>query len=221
MTTTTRRTEVLAGISTFLATMYIIVVNPTILSQAGLPFSGVLTATVLLAFFCSIMMGLYARNPIVVAPGMGLNAFFTFTAVKGMGLAPEVALGAVFWAGIIFLALSIFNIRSALVRVIPQPLRYAVSAGIGLFITLTGFESAHFVIGNPATLVGAARISDPIVLTFVIGLLLTSVLVVRNVTGAIIIGIALTTLLAWPIGRYWGDASAINYGQKHLSICRQ
>ncbi|PRY27776.1 AGZA family xanthine/uracil permease-like MFS transporter [Spirosoma oryzae] len=216
MTTTTRRTEVLAGISTFLATMYIIVVNPTILSQAGLPFSGVLTATVLLAFFCSIMMGLYARNPIVVAPGMGLNAFFTFTAVKGIGLAPEVALGAVFWAGIIFLALSIFNIRSALVRVIPQPLRYAVSAGIGLFITLTGFESAHFVIGNPATLVGAARISDPIVLTFVIGLLLTSVLVVRNVTGAIIIGIALTTLLAWPIGRYWGDASAINYGQKTL-----
>ncbi len=206
----------LAGISTFLATMYIIVVNPTILSQAGLPFSGVLTATVLLAFFCSLMMGLYARNPIVVAPGMGLNAFFTFTAVKGMGLAPEVALGAVFWAGIIFLALSIFNIRSALVRVIPQPLRYAVSAGIGLFITLTGFESAHFVIGNPATLVGAARISDPIVLTFVIGLLLTSVLVVRNVTGAIIIGIALTTLLAWPIGRYWGDASAINYGQKTL-----
>ncbi len=216
MITTTRRTEVLAGISTFLATMYIIVVNPTILSQAGLPFSGVLTATVLLAFFCSLMMGLYARNPIVVAPGMGLNAFFTFTAVKGMGLAPEVALGAVFWAGIIFLALSIFNIRSALVRVIPQPLRYAVSAGIGLFITLTGFESAHFVIGNPATLVGAARISDPIVLTFVIGLLLTSVLVVRNVTGAIIIGIALTTLLAWPIGRYWGDASAINYGQKTL-----
>jgi AGZA family xanthine/uracil permease-like MFS transporter len=216
ITTTTRRTEVLAGISTFLATMYIIVVNPTILSQAGLPFSGVLTATVLLAFFCSLMMGLYARNPIVVAPGMGLNAFFTFTAVKGMGLTPEVALGAVFWAGIIFLALSIFNIRSALVRIIPQPLRYAVSAGIGLFITLIGFENAHFIVGNPSTLVGAARISDPVVLTFVIGLLLTSVLVVRNVTGAIIIGIVLTTLLAWPIGRYWGDASAINYGQKTL-----
>lgn len=206
----------LAGISTFLATMYIIVVNPTILSQAGLPFSGVLTATVLLAFFCSLMMGLYARNPIVVAPGMGLNAFFTFTAVKGMGIAPEVALGAVFWAGIIFLALSIFNIRSALVRIIPLPLRYAVSAGIGLFITLIGFENAHFIIGNPSTLVGAARISDPVVLTFVIGLLVTSVLVVRRVTGAIIIGIVLTTLLAWPIGRYWGDASAVNYGQKTL-----
>lgn len=210
------RTEVLAGISTFLATMYIIVVNPAILSQAGLPFSGVLTATVLLSFFCSLMMGLYARNPIMVAPGMGLNAFFTFTAVKGMGLRPEVALGAVFWAGILFLFLSIGNIRSAIVRAIPQPLRFAVSAGIGLFITLIGFENAKFIVANPATLVGIAHFNDPIVLTFVFGLLLTSILVVRNVPGAIIIGIVVTTLAAWPIGRFWGDASAVNFGQKTL-----
>ncbi|GAB3692278.1 NCS2 family permease [Spirosoma flavus] len=212
----TTRTEILAGISTFLATMYIIVVNPAILSQSGLPFSGVLTATVLLSFFCSLMMGLYARNPIVVAPGMGMNAFFTFTAVKGMGVQPEVALGAVFWAGVLFLLLSVLNIRSAIVRAIPQPLRYAVSAGIGLFITLIGFENAHFIIANPATLVGIARMNDPIVLTFVFGLLLTSILVVRDVPGAIIIGIVLTTLVAWPIGRYWGDASAVNFGQKTL-----
>ncbi|QKZ14469.1 NCS2 family permease [Spirosoma sp. KUDC1026] len=211
-----RRTEVLAGISTFLATMYIIVVNPAILSQTGLPFGGVLTATVLLSFFCSLMMGLYARNPIVVAPGMGLNAFFTFTAVKGMGIRPEVALGAVFWAGVLFLLLSLGNVRTAIVKAIPQPLRYAVSAGIGLFITLIGFENARFIIANPATLVGVASLTDPIVLTFVFGLLLTSVLVVRNVQGAIIIGITLTTLAAWPIGRYWGDASAINLGQKTL-----
>ncbi|WP_155297338.1 NCS2 family permease [Spirosoma aerolatum] len=216
--TTTRnyRTEVLAGISTFLATMYIIVVNPAILSQAGLPFSGVLTATVLLSFFCSLMMGLYARNPIVVAPGMGMNAFFTFTAVKGMGIRPEVALGAVFWAGVLFLLMSVLNLRSAIVRAIPQPLRYAVSAGIGLFITLIGFENAKFIIANPATLVGIAHLKDPIVLTFVFGLLLTSVLVIRNVPGAIIIGIVLTTLAAWPVGRWWGDASAINFGQKTL-----
>lgn len=213
---TTRRTEILAGISTFLATMYIIVVNPAILSQAGLPFSGVLTATVLLSFFCSLMMGLYARNPIVVAPGMGLNAFFTFTAVKGMGIRPEVALGAVFWAGVLFLLLSVFNVRSAIVRAIPQPLRYAVSAGIGLFITLIGFENAKFIVANPATLVSIAPISDPIILTFVGGLLLTSILVVRNVPGAIILGITLTTLAAWPIGRFWGDASAVNFGQKAL-----
>ena len=210
------RTEVLAGVSTFLATMYIIVVNPAILSQAGLPFSGVVTATVLLSFFCSLMMGLYARNPIVVAPGMGLNAFFTFTAVKGMGIRPEVALGAVFWAGVLFLILSVLNVRSALVRIIPLPLRYAVSAGIGLFITLIGFENAHFIVANPTTLVSVSRFSDPIVLTFAVGLLLTAGLVVRNVPGAIIIGIVLTTLAAWPIGRYWGDASAINFGQKTL-----
>ena len=196
--------------------MYIIVVNPSILSQAGLPFSGVLTATVLLSFFCSLMMGLYARNPIVVAPGMGMNAFFTFTAVKGMGVRPEIALGAVFWAGVLFLLLSVLNVRSAIVRIIPVPLRYAVSVGIGLFITLIGFENARFIIANPATLVGVAHLTDPIILTFVFGLLLTTVLVVRDVPGAIIIGIMLTTLLAWPIGRFWGDASAINFGQKTL-----
>ncbi len=210
------RTEILAGISTFLATMYIIVVNPAILSQAGLPFSGVLTATVLLSFFCSLMMGLYARNPLVVAPGMGLNAFFTFTAVKTMHIRPEVALGAVFWAGILFLILSIGNVRSAIVHVIPKPLRYAVSAGIGLFITLIGFENAHFIVANPATLIGLASLKDPIVLTFLFGLLLTAALVVRNVPGAIIIGITLTTLAAIPIGRFWGDASAVNFGQKTL-----
>ncbi|HLL93678.1 MAG TPA: NCS2 family permease [Spirosoma sp.] len=214
--TASRRTEVLAGISTFLATMYIIVVNPAILSQAGLPFSGVLTATILLSFFCSLMMGLYARNPIVVAPGMGLNAFFTFTAVKGMGIRPEVALGAVFWAGILFLLLSLLNVRSAIVRIIPLPLRYAVAAGIGLFITLIGFGNAKFIVANPVTLVSIAHLNDPIILTFVIGLLLTAVLVVRNVPGAIIIGIVLTTLAAWPIGRFWGDASAVNFGQKTL-----
>lgn len=212
----TTRTEIIAGISTFLASMYIIVVNPAILSQAGLPFSGVLTATVLLSFFCSLMMGLYAKNPIVVAPGMGMNAFFTFTAVKGMGIRPEVALGAVFWAGILFLLLSVFNIRSALVRAIPASLRYAVSAGIGLFISLIGFENAKFIVANPATLVGVAKLTDPVVLTFVVGLLLTSVLVVRNVPGAIIIGIVVTTCAAWPIGRFWGDASAINFGQPTL-----
>ncbi|ADB36289.1 NCS2 family permease [Spirosoma linguale] len=215
-TFTSRRTEVLAGISSFLATMYIIVVNPAILSQADLPFSGVLTATVLLSFFCSLMMGLYARNPIVVAPGMGMNAFFTFTTVKGMGIRPEIALGAVFWSGVLFLLLSIFNVRSAIVRAIPQPLRYAVSAGIGLFVTLIGFENARFIVANPATLVSIAHFNDPIVLTFVFGLLLMSVLVVRDVPGGIIVGIILTTLVAWPIGRYWGDASAINFGQKTL-----
>ncbi|GAB3929005.1 NCS2 family permease [Larkinella terrae] len=214
--TSSIRTEILAGVSTFLATMYIIVVNPAILSQAGLPFSGVLTATVLLSFACSLMMGLYARNPMVVAPGMGINAFFTFTAVKVMGVRPEVALGAVFWAGVLFMILSVFNVRSAIVKLIPKTLRYSVSAGIGLFITLIGFENAQFIVANPATLVSIASLKDPIVLTFIFGLLLTSVLMIRQVPGAIIIGIVLTTLAAVPVGRWWGDASAVNFGTKTL-----
>ena len=200
---TSVRTEIVAGVSTFLATMYIIVVNPAILSQAGMSFPAVLTATVVLSCFCSLMMGLYARNPIVVAPGMGLNAFFTFAAVKGMGIPYQTALGAVFWAGILFLLLSVFNIRSHIVAAIPKQLRYAVSAGIGLFITFIGFANAKFIVSNPATMVGIGDMGNPELLMFVAGLLLTAVLVVRRVAGAIIIGIVLTTLLAVLAGRLW------------------
>lgn len=214
--TNQQKTEVLAGISTFLATMYIIVVNPALLSQAGMSFNGVLTATVLLSFFCSLMMGLYAKNPIVVAPGMGMNAFFVFTAVKGMGISWQVALGAVFWAGIIFLLLSVFNIRTYIVRAIPRTLRYAISAGIGLFITLIGFVNAKFIVANPATIIGIANLHDPIVITFLIGLAVTMILFMKKIRGGIILGIAITTLIAIPIGRFWGDASAINFGQKTL-----
>lgn len=210
------KTEILAGVSTFLATMYIIVVNPAILSQAGMSFNGVLTATVLLSFFCSLMMGIYAKNPIVVAPGMGMNAFFTFTAVKGMGISWQVALGAVFWAGIIFLLLSIFNVRTQIVKAIPKQLRYAISAGIGLFITLIGFSNAKFIVPNPATMVGISSLHDPIIITFLIGLAITMIMLTRHIKGGIIIGILLTTLIAIPIGRWWGDASAINFGQKTL-----
>ncbi|WP_428656976.1 NCS2 family permease [Runella sp.] len=213
---TTVRTEVIAGLSSFLATMYIIVVNPAILSQSGMPFGGVLTATVLLSFFCSLMMGLYARNPLLVAPGMGLNAFFTFTVVKGMGVAWQTALGAVFWAGVIFLILSVFNVRTYIVQAIPKPLRYAISSGIGLFITLIGLTNAKFIVSNPATLVGMGNLKDPILLTFLIGLIITAVLIVRKVQGGIVIGIVLTTLMAIPIGRWWGDASAVNFGQTAL-----
>ncbi|TAF97905.1 MAG: NCS2 family permease [Cytophagia bacterium] len=205
---TTVRTEIVAGVSSFLAAMYIIVVNPAILSQAGMPFSGVLTATVLLSFFCSLMMGLYAGNPILVAPGMGLNAFFTFAVVKGMNVPWPTALGAVFWAGILFLILSIFNVRTAIVAAIPKPLRYAISSGIGLFIALIGLVNAQFIVSNPATLVGMGNLHSPALLTFLAGLGVTAVLVARRVTGAIVIGIVLTTLAAWPIGRWWGDAAA-------------
>lgn len=213
------KTEIIAGITTFLATMYIIVVNPAILSAAGMPFAGVLTATVLVSAFSSIAMGIYARNPIVMAPGMGINAFFTYTVVLGMGVKWETALGTVFWSGVIFILLSVFNIRTKILKAIPRQLRFAIAAGIGLFITFIGFENAKFIVGNPATLVGIAKM-NPILVTFLIGLIFTSILVVKKVKGALIIGIAAATILSIPIGRFYGDASAINAGTATLVTWR-
>lgn len=205
---TTVQTEVIAGVSSFLATAYIIVVNPAILSQAGMPFSGVMTATVLVCFFSSLMMGLYAHNPILVAPGMGLNAFFTYSAVIGSGIPWQTALGAVFWSGVFFLLLSVFNIRTAIVKAIPRPLRHAVAAGIGLFITLIGLANAGFIAKNAATIVGHAPLQPPL-LIFLAGLFLTAVLLVRGVKGAILLGIVITTLLALSIGRMWGGTEKL------------
>lgn len=172
-----------------------------------MPFPAVLTATVIVCCFSSVMMGLYAKNPILVAPGMGLNAFFTFTAVLGMGVPWQTALGAVFWSGIFFLLLSVFNIRTYIIRAIPKPLRYAIAAGIGLFITLIGFANAGFIIQTPATIVGVNKL-NPTLVTFLIGLLLTAILVVRRVQGAILLGILFTTLAAYPIGRWWGGETS-------------
>ncbi len=205
------KTEVLAGITTFLAAMYIIVVNPSIISKTGMSFNAVLTATVLVSAFSTIMMGIYAKNPILVAPGMGLNAFFTFSVVLGMGIKWETALGSVFWAGIIFIILSVFNIRTYIVRAIPKQIRYAVSAGIGLFIALIGFVNAGFIVASPATLVKLGSM-NAVTVTFAVGLMITSVLIIKRAKGAIILGIAITTLLAVPIGRFYGDASAVNFG---------
>ena len=206
------RTEILAGISSFLATFYIIIVNPAILSEAGMPFSAVVTSTVLVCSFGSIMMGIYAKNPFIIAPGMGLNAFFTYTAVLGLGLSYETALGAVFWAGILFLILSILKVRDKIVQSIPHALRYAIAAGIGLFISFIGLQNAGLIVDNPVTLVSLGSLKNPMNLTFLIGLGCTAVLISRNVKGAMIIGILLTTALAGPIGRWWGDASMVNFG---------
>ena len=205
---TTLSTEILAGLSSFLATAYIIVVNPSILSQTGMPFSAVLTATILVSFFSSLMMGIYANNPILVAPGMGLNAFFTFSAVMTDKLSWQVALGTVFWSGIFFLLLSLFNLRSYIVKAIPKPLRYAIASGIGLFITLIGFANAKFIVANPATMVGLGKL-DAATLTFVAGLFITVILLIQKVKGSILVGIVLTSLLAWPIGRWWGGSETI------------
>ncbi|MBL0743128.1 NCS2 family permease [Chryseolinea lacunae] len=198
-----RWTEIVAGASSFMATAYIIVVNPAVLSQAGLPFAAVLTATVLVSFFSSLMMGLYARNPILVAPGMGLNAFFTFSVVLGMHVPWAVALGAVFWAGIIFLLLSVFNIRTHIVKAIPLPLRYAITGGIGLFIALIGFVNAGFIVHHPATVIGAGKL-NPSLIVFLFGLFVTGWFITRNLKGAVLLGMLATTLVACTLGRVWG-----------------
>jgi AGZA family xanthine/uracil permease-like MFS transporter len=204
---TTIRTEIVAGITTFLSAMYIIIVNPSILQNTGMPFNAVLTATVIVSSFCTIMMGVYARNPLLVAPGMGLNAFFTFSVVAGMGVKWEVALGSVFWSGIIFLFLSLFNVRTQIVKAIPKQIRYAVAAGIGLFIALIGFVNAKFIISNPSTIVGISKM-NPVIITFIAGLFLTAFLSVKKIKGALIIGIIFTTIISLPVGRIYGDASS-------------
>ena len=211
---TNLKTEVIAGLTTFVAAMYIIVVNPAMVKDSGLPFSAVLTGTVILSGFCTIMMGLYARNPILVAPGMGLNAFFTYTVVNGMGVAPEIALGALFWAGVIFFLLSVFNIRTYIVKAIPLQIRYAIACGIGLFIAVIGFTNAHFIVAKPP-LLGLGK-PDAVTITFLAGLAVTAILSVRRVKGALILGIIFTTLISLPLGRLWGDASAVNSGMATL-----
>jgi len=206
----TFKAELIGGITTFIAGMYIVIVNPAILVNAGIPYSAALTATVVLSAVSTIAMGLYAKNPILIAPGMGINAYFTYTVVLGMGVRPEVALGAVFWSGVVFVLLSIFNIRSAIIKAIPPVVRIGGAVGIGLFIALIGFHDAGLIVVK-APLLGVKSITAAN-LTFLIGLFITIILLIRGYKGAFIIGIILTTIMTLPIGRWWGDASDINQG---------
>ncbi|NCN05442.1 MAG: NCS2 family permease [Spirochaetales bacterium] len=192
---TTFKTEVLAGVATFLTMAYIIAVNPMTLEAAGMPFDGVLFATVLVSAVSSILMGLVANLPFGLAPGMGINAFFAYSMVLGMGMSWETALGAVFISGIIFVILSLLKVREAIVRAIPLGIRYAVAAGIGLFLALIGLKSVGFIVSNPATMVGFGGIT-PTVIIFLMGFVLTSVLVIRKIKGALILGIVSTSLIS-------------------------
>ena len=189
------KTEVLAGVATFLMMAYIIVVNPSILSKTGMPFSGVLFATVMVSAMSSIAMGLYSNLPYSLAPGMGINAFFTFSIVLGMGIGWQTALGAVFISGIFFIILSLTGLRTAIVKAIPVSLRLGLAAGIGLFLALIGLESVGFVVPNKATVVGFGGLT-PTVILFIAGLVFTSILLIRRVTGYFIIGIFFTSLLS-------------------------
>jgi AGZA family xanthine/uracil permease-like MFS transporter len=157
------RTEIAAGVTTFFTMAYVVVVNPAILSTpgTGLPFSAVMTATVVLAAVMTLAMGLYARLPYAVAPGMGINAFFTFGIVLGRGVPARTALGIVFWAGIVFLVVSASGLRVTMARAIPKNLRIGTSVGIGLFLTLLGLKGAGIVVADPVTLVKLGRLGAP------------------------------------------------------------
>ncbi len=186
------RTEILAGVTTFVTMAYIVFVNPAILKDAGMPFSAVVAATCLAAGLGSILMGVFARYPIALAPGMGLNAYFTYAVCKGMGIPWQTALGAVFLSGVIFLALTFAGIRQMIVAAVPHQLYAAVAAGIGFFIAFIGLRNAGVIKADPATLVSLGDLSAPNTLLALAGLLLISALLAWRVTGAMLIGILIT-----------------------------
>jgi len=194
------RTEIIAGLTTFLAMAYILAVNPLILSDAGLNPGSVFTATALSAAIATVLMALLANLPVALAPGMGLNAFFTYTVVIGMKYSPATALTAVFFEGLLFILLSFFNVREAIVESIPINLKKAVAAGIGLFITLIGMKNAEIIVDNPATLVGLGNVTSGPALLGLIGLVITAILYVTRVPGSILLGILITTVIGIPMG---------------------
>lgn len=189
------RTEILAGATTFVTMAYIVFVNPSILAEAGMPFPAVLAATCLCAAFASILMGAFARYPIAMAPGMGLNAYFTYTVVKALGVPWQTALGAVFLSGLAFFILTVAGIRQLIVEAIPGELYAAVAGGIGLFIAMIGLRNAGMIVASPATLVTLGNLRDPNTMLAAFGLVVIAALLAWNVRGAMLIGILATTLV--------------------------
>lgn len=197
---TTVRTEVMAGITTFLTMAYILAVNPNILSTTGMDKGALFTTTVLASAVTTLLMAFYAKLPFGLAPGMGLNAFFAYTVCLGLGYSWQFALTAVLIEGLIFILLTVTNLREKIVDCLPMTLKHAISAGIGLFIAFLGLQNAGIIVKNDATLVGLGNITTGPALLGIIGLVLTSVLLVKRVKGALLIGILLTTVLGIPLG---------------------
>ena len=203
------RREILAGVTTFLTMAYIIFVNPAILSESGMDFGAVFVATCLAAAFGSAFMGLFANYPIALAPGMGLNAYFSYTVVLGMGFTWQVALGAVFISGIIFLILSVTPVREYIVNSIPKSLKMAIGAGIGLFLGIIGLQEAGIVVDHPATLVTLGDLTSLPVILAAIGLVMMAALDAWKVPGAIIISILAVTVVGLLTGlTEWGGIAA-------------
>jgi AGZA family xanthine/uracil permease-like MFS transporter len=194
------RTEALAGATTFLTMAYIILVNPAILGQAGMPVAAVAAATCFAAGFASILMGLVANIPLAMAPGMGLNAYFTFTVVQGMGVPWPVALACVFVSGLVFLALTIGGIRQLIIEAIPIHLFAAVAGGIGLFIGFIGLKNAGIIVSSPATSVTLGDLTSPDAALALFGLLVIAALSAWKIRGAMLIGIIATAIAGWLVG---------------------
>ncbi|CAM2839748.1 NCS2 family permease [Hathewaya histolytica] len=196
------KTEIVAGITTFMTMAYILIVNPSILSAAGMDSGAVFTATAISAVISTLVMGLYAKLPFAQAPGMGLNAFFAFTIVKAMGYSYQFALTAVLLEGLIFILLTVFNIREAIVDAIPLNIKRAISVGIGMFVALIGLEGAGIVVHpeGGGLLIALGNITKGTGLLAIIGILLTGILIARNVKGALFIGMLLTSVIGIPMG---------------------
>ena len=197
---TTVKTEVLAGLTTFIALAYIIFVNPNILSEAGIPKEAAIASTIWIAALSTMVMGVFANYPVALAPGMGLNAFFAYYVCGTLGLHWTVALGAVFFSGVLFLILTVSHIRQAIINSVPQNLRVAISVGIGLFIAFIGLKGTGLIIPDKATFIGLGHVTDPTTMLSLFGLVLTGALMARNSQGSILIGIIVTTLLSMVLG---------------------
>ncbi|RKD71238.1 AGZA family xanthine/uracil permease-like MFS transporter [Sinobaca qinghaiensis] len=197
---TNYRKESIAGVTTFLSMAYILFVNPMILSDAGMDEGAVFTATALAAALGTIIMGILAKYPIALAPGMGLNAFFSYTVVLGLGIDWQIALFGVFMSGIVFMAITMFGVREKVINAIPAQLKYAVGAGIGLFIAFIGLKNAGIVVADESTVVGLGSITEPTVLLACFGLVVTVILMVLKVYGGIFFGMILTSIAGMAAG---------------------
>lgn len=195
------KTEIIAGITTFMTMAYILIVNPDILSATGMDKGAVFTATALSAAIATFCMAFMANLPFALAPGMGLNAFFAFSVVLGMGYSWQFALTAVLIEGIIFIILTLTNVREAIINGMPMVIKHAVSVGIGLFIAFIGFQNAGIIIDNPATLVGLGNVKDIGVILAIVGIVITGVLLIKNVKGALLIGMLVTTVVGILVGK--------------------
>ena len=199
---TNLRTEILAGATTFLSMMYIVIVNPTVFSVGGMDFGGVYIATIIATVVGTLIMGIAANYPIAIAPGLGINAYLVFTVMLSQGVSWQQALGAAAVASGIFTILSLTQFREMFINSIPLSLKKAIAAGIGLFIALIGFRSGHIVVESTATMIELGQLNDPVLHLTVIGLIITMILVVMNIKGGIFIGMVCTTIFAWILG-YW------------------